>query len=253
MKKRFILYLIPFVLLLVGPINANRAIFRNRTVPPHFLESSVSPPQVRTITSSQVWLIPPGVEYAIVIAVAGGGGGGNGAGGDTDGGSGGGGGGVTIKRVDLRGMSSAQVSVLVGYGGSAGVKGDDTRFGVPILLEANGGAAGSTSGGVQIANNPGGGDGGTAASGAGVAGEVGFMGTGGAAGGIGGGGGGGGGSFGNGSAGAAALSSAVDAAPESGGGGGGGGDTGGTGGRGGSGKVIIFPILNSTTELPTAP
>lgn len=82
---------------------------------------------VFTTAGISSWTVPPilkmGIKKAEVQVIGGGGGGGS----DIGAGSGGGGGGLSIKLVDLAGVTS--VSVTVGHGGASALPGGSSSFG----------------------------------------------------------------------------------------------------------------------------
>ena len=246
--KKFLASALTFAVLfgLAYTADATRSIYRNRTLPPHFLESSVQFPGLQTFTTTGTWYRPPGVEYVLAI-VCGGGGGGGGHQVATQLSAGGGQGGqCKTGIVDVRGTASATFTIGTGGGGGAAhADGDAGISSIFIGITAVGGAGGDTARQETYeAADIGAGIGGAATE-DGSAGAYGVGGAGDA-------GGGGGGSYGAGGAGGAADTNGTAAAANTGGGGGGAGnDTGSVpiGGNGGKGIGIIIP-LPKTFTLP---
>lgn len=249
LKKSLFTLLALSILLLPFSADANRTIFKNRTIPPHFLESAPIASDIQTFLATGTWYRKPGVEYVLVILAASGGGGGSSGGANA--GGGGQGGECKTEIVDVRGTTSE--TVTIGGGGAGGVAGNGTAgaassFGA--LVTCVGGHEGlqNSTADTQWSNQNA-----VPLVGAGLGGADSYAGSKGAygAGGVGGGGGtlggGGGGSYGAGGAGGGAGASGVAAAANTGGGGGGASQAAGNGGAGGSGICIVISLSRSIT------
>lgn len=193
--------------------------------------SGVESVQVFTSTGAGTWTKPAGITHVRVEVIGGGGGGGDPTA-NSDGGGGGGAGGYASELIDVTALSSEDVTV--GAGGTAGTggtggTGGTSDFGTATLVQATGGAGGTS-------NNSGG------AGGVGTLGDINLTG---ATGGYGAatddiGGDGGETKFGGGGKGCNQIGSGGAGVANTGGGGGGGCDNNSTGGTGGSGIVIVW-------------
>ena len=245
MKKLFSAIAVLFVLF-TAPFSAdaNRTIFKNRTIPPHFLESAPIASDIQTFLATGTWYRKPGVEYVLVILAAGGGEGGDSGG--VNAGGGGQGGECKTEIVDVRGTTSETVTIGAGGAGGAGNGNNGGASSFGALVTCLGGKGGLQNGAVgtqltaqtpKIGSGIGGADG--------YAGWDGAYGEGGAT--LGGTeGGGGGGSYGAGADGNAGATG-DSAAANTGGGGAGASQAAGNGGSGGTGILIVISLPRSIT------
>lgn len=116
-----------------------------------------------TFTESGTWTVPKGVESISLFIIGGGGGGGSSekSSGNYEKGGGGGGGGVAKQFLNLKVAPRQNIPIVIGAGGSPGVKGGNSSFGDIVVRGGDaGGNASYGSNGAQGSGGRGGASGG---------------------------------------------------------------------------------------------